>query len=455
MRTLLLAFLVACGGSATPPPVLPPLAAYRPTPPPVPSDPPTTVEGAITDAWTHGVHILVKRNPGSATTVTNLYIRGGVRNWSVADAGIEPIALRLAVHGGTAKLAKDPFTQRLSDLGSTLDSTSGEDFASLESWSLTPVWDKTFELLASAFLEPALPAEQLEIERQRSLAALANEQADPDALLGLRVHETYFAGTPYAVRAIGTKASVGALTAEQVSAHLAKLRDRSRLLLVVVGDVDAARVIEAADHYFGQLPATYRETKLPALAERHGRVTAFEQKLPTNYISALTTGPAWDSPDFFPAWVGMVTLQRREFEEVRTKRNLSYAPSAFFNAIVQYPTAQLYVTAVDPVATMKVMLAEAKRLRDEPIPATELEGDKSTFVTGSLMRRETAQGQASYLAYAQLIGGDWHLLENMAEKIHAVTPAQIQAWAKAHLSQFQTIVVGDPAKLDRKALESF
>ncbi|HEY0251220.1 MAG TPA: pitrilysin family protein [Kofleriaceae bacterium] len=454
MRALLLAFVVACGGSAPPPPTTLPPAAPTPAPAP-PSDPPTKVEGPITDAWTHGIHILVKRNPGSATTVTNLYIRGGYRNWTTSDAGIEPVALRTAVHGGTAKIPKDAFTQRLSDLGSTLEAETSQELSSIESWSLTPVWDKTFELLASAFTEPALPKQQLEIERQRSLASLANEQANPDQLLSLHGHEVFYAGSPYAVRAIGTKESVTAMTPDQVRAHLAKLRDRSRLLIVVVGDIDPARVIEATDRYFGQLPSTYQETKLPPIANRPGRVTAYEQKLPTNYIEAIAPGPAWGSPDFFPAWLAMTTLGRREFEEVRTKRNLSYAPSAYFNPIAQTTTAALYVTAVDPVVTMKVMLDEAKRLRDEPIPTDELEGDKSTFVTYNLMRRETAEGQAQYLAYAQLIGGDWHLLENLPAKIHAVTPAQIQAWAKAHLTKMQTVVIGDPSKLDRAALEGF
>jgi predicted Zn-dependent peptidase len=47
------------------------------------------------------------------------------------------------------------------------------------------------------------------------------------------------------------------------------------------------------------------------------------------------------------------------------------------------------------------------------------------------------------------------LLQDLPAKIHAVTAAQIQAWAKAHLTHFQTVVIGDPTKLDRKALESF
>jgi zinc protease len=460
MRTLLLAtILAAC---SPPPPAVHPLpednygTATPPQPPSVvPADPPPKTEGAITEAWAHGIHILVKRNPGSETTVTNLYIRGGVRNWSATDAGIERLALSTAVHGGTAKWAKDAFTQHLSDLGSTIEADSSEDQASLESWSLTPVWDQTFEMLVSAFLQPVMPTEQIELERQRMLAALANEQADPDSMLALHSHEIVFKGNPYANRATGTKDSVASLKADQLRAHLAKLRDRSRLLLVVVGDVDPAKVIAATNSHFEALPAgTYHETKLPELAPSNGLVTTFEQKLPTNYIFASAPAPQWGTPDFFPAWLAMSVLRTRLFSEVRTKRNLSYAPSSRMSR-TQFPRVSMYVTAVDPIATMTVMLAEAKKLRDEPIATDELEGEKSALVTYTVMAAEDAAGQADNLALAQNVGGDWHLLQDLPAKIHAVTPAQITAWAKAHLTHLQTVVIGDPAKLDRKALEGF
>ena len=460
MRYLLLATLLACGGgpkpSAMPAPPAEPAPSATPVPIAPPADPPAKTEGAITEAWAHGIHILVKRTPGAESTVTNLYLRGGVRNWTASNAGVEGIALRTAVHGGTAKWAKDAFTQRLSDLGSTLEAQSNEDDSALESWSLTPAWDQTFEMLVSAFLQPALPAEQIEIERQRVLAQLADEQANPDALLGLRERAVVFAGNPYVNRAVGTKASVASLTADQLRAQLAKLRDPSRMLLVVVGDVDPAHVIAATNAAFGELPAgSYREDALPPIADRRGAVTAFEQKLPTNYIMATTVGPAWGSPDFFPAWVGMSALHERLFEEVRTKRNLSYAPSGFMRAMSQLPRVSMYVTAVDPIATMAVMLDEAKKLRDVPIPADELERAKSTFVTGTVMNAEDGAGQAEALADAQLLGGDWRLLQDLPAKIHAVTAAQIQTWAKSHLTRLQTIVIGDPTKLDRKALEGF
>jgi hypothetical protein len=64
----------------------------------------------------------------------------------------------------------------------------------------------------------------------------------------------------------------------------------------------------------------------------------------------------------------MSVLGTRVWEEVRTKRNLSYAPAArgtnfFANQ------GFLYVTTVLPDSAVKVMLGEVKRLQNEPVPA--------------------------------------------------------------------------------------
>jgi predicted Zn-dependent peptidase len=459
----LLALLAAChSGPAAQPAMIPTTGDVAPmTPPPPPptqvpaADPAPKTEGAYTEAWVHGAHVLVKRIPGAETTATEIAIRGGVRNWTKADAGIERLALATAISGGTESMPKDAFTKHLSELGSSLDSSSGEDFSSVSAWCLTPTWDETFRMLTDAFRHPALPADELEVQRQAQLAALHQEQDDPDSKLRATLYATMYKGQPYENRALGNLEAVKALNAAQLRTHLEQLRETSRLMVVVVGDVDPQKVIGAVGTALGDLPrGAYTEQPLPPFHSDHGSLTVVEQKLPTNYILAVTPGPRWNDPDFYAMWVGMGALHTREFKEVRTKRNLSYAPAAFMRLSGE-PMIGLYVTAVDPITTMGVMLGEAKRLRDEPLPADELEAGKAQLLTETMMGTQSPMGQVGNLAVAQMLGGDWRLLNDLPGHVKGVTAAQIQAWAAKHFTHLQTVVLGDPSKLDRKALESF
>ena len=440
----------AAAPPATPVDVARPPPVTITAPPPPPADPATVTDGDVTVAYVNGLEILVKRIPGAELASGHLYIRGGVRNWSAMDAGLEDLALSTAASGGTEKLDKDAFARRLAALGSAIGASSGNDYASIRMTSITKEWDATFALLVDTFLRPALPAAELEAHRQRSLSGLRHEQETPDGRLRLAMNKLVFAGHPYANRASGTLETIAKVQLADLGAHLKRLRETGRLVFVATGDIDPAHVIEQVRAAFGALPrGGYVEAPLPAVAFDKPSLSVLEQKLPTNYCQSVFIAPGYADADYAAGLMAMSVLTDRLFEEIRTKRNLSYAPSARLSSGLSIGLGTLYVTAVDADAARKVTLDEVKRLQNEVVSAKEITSTKSTFLTSYLMENETMSGQASMLGRALLIGHDWHLARTLPEKIKAVTAAEIQAFAKKYAGRLQTVVIGDPTKIDK------
>jgi predicted Zn-dependent peptidase len=448
--------LAAC--ETVPPPSLPvnvvntapPPTVATPTPPPPAADPATVTDGDVTVAFVNGLEIIIKRIPGAELASGHLYIKGGVRNWTAADAGIEDLALSTAASGGTEKLDKDAFARRLAALGSGIGASSGNDYSSLRMTSITKEWDTTFALLMDTFLHPALPASELEQHRQRALSSLHHEQESPDSRLKLAMHERLFAGHPYLNRSSGSLETVPKIQIANLGAHLARLRQTSRLLFVAAGDLDPAHVIEQLRATLGALPrGDYRETPLPRVAFDKPSLAVIEQKLPTNYCESIFIAPGYGEADYAAGLMAMSVLTDRLFDEIRTKRNLSYAPSARLASNLSIGLGVLYVTAVDADAARKVTLDEVRSLQNEAVPAKEITSAKSTFLTGYLMGNETMSGQAGMLAQARLMGNDWHLARTLPSLIKAVTAEGIQAFAKKYAGRLQTVVIGDPAKIDK------
>ncbi|HEX3854419.1 MAG TPA: hypothetical protein VHW01_25830 [Polyangiaceae bacterium] len=52
-------------------------------------------------------------------------------------------------------------------------------------------------------------------------------------------------------------------------------------------------------------------------------------------------------------------------------------------------------------------------------------------------------------------GGDWRLVRTLPERVRAVTPTQVRAWASKNLTHLHTFVLGDDRTLDKDLLESF
>jgi zinc protease len=406
-------------------------------------------EGDVTEATIDGMHVLIKRIPGAEMETTNLYIRGGARNWGKADAGVEAVALQAAATGGAGSLDKVAFDRRLSELGSSIYTDTNPDWSLVGAKGLGKNFDATFGLIADVFLRPAMPPANVELVRSQQLVNLQRMQEQPEGRLGLLVNDTLFAGLPYDNQPDGTLESVKSLTTEQLNAHLAKLRDGSRLLLVVVGDVDPAHVLALARDAYGKLPhGLYKETPLPYPSFTAPRLVTEKRELPTNYLQGWFISPSFGSPDYPASRVAMAYMWDQLFKEVRTKRNLSYAPGAGVSVSQGGAMGRVSVSAVDPTTTYKVMLDELRRLQSTPLTTAELAGAKNVYLTGVINDAEATDGQANLLAIGALLGNDWHYASRFPDQVRAVTPAQVQAFAKKYIVNLQTVMLGDPAKLD-------
>ncbi len=424
-------------------------------PPSAPSDPAPVVDGDITVAYENGLRILVKRTPGAELAAIQLYIKGGVRNWSKADAGIELLALRTATSGGAGQLDKDAFSKKLSALGSDIGASSQNDDSVIEAKTLATAFDETMGLLVDTFLAPKMPDSEIEVGRQRQLTQIRRDDETPDGKLGLLATKALFSGHPYENRPVGTVESVSSLQSAGLLAHLAKLRETSRLELVVVGDVSADHVRELVRASLGKLPrGAYVSAPLPTPSFDRAKATLTDAKMPTNYVQSLYVGPGWHDPDFAAGILAMSVLGDRIWEEVRTKRNLSYAPNAGLRWGSEITRGTLYVTAVDPNAAIKVMFDEVERLKTDLVPDGDLKGVKSQFLTGHLTQNESSDGQASWLGMTDIVGGDYRLSRTLPERIKAVSPAEIQAYMKKRVQRLQTVVLGDASKIDQHLFES-
>jgi zinc protease len=407
---------------------------------------PTAVDGDVTAYDLNGLEVLVKRILGAEFVATSLVVRGGVANWAKEESGIEQLALEVAATGGTERLDKDAFARRLETMGSTISALSTNDFGMLSVKSLRSSFGPTFDLLADAFLRAALPASEVELVRQRMLSGLKRQLEDPDGALALLGEKVLFSGHPYEKRSGGTLESVARLTREGAARHLAKLRETQHLLLVVVGDVDPAAVAVKARATFEALPrGSFREKPLTPPTFAKASLVPETRALETNYVASLFPVPHPGERDYPAARVAMNFLSYRLFEEVRTKRNLSYAPyAAVNNGGVAY--GELYVTAVDPKTTFKVMAEEVERLKARRITEKELTDTKEEYLSAIVNATQTTDAQVRFLTAWRLFAGDFREARRVPERIRAVTAAEVQAFAKKYLVNMQTAYLGDPSK---------
>ena len=395
----------------------------------------------------NGLKVLLKRREGSLTVAAGLFIRGGAANINAQNAGIETLMLSVATEA-TTNFPRARMRSELSRMGTVIGSSSNNDYSVLSLATTRMHFDRSWQIFTDVVLRPSFTKDDVALVQRRQVVSLSDDTDNPDVYLQRLQERVAYANHPYLNNTSGTPETVGKLTPEDLRAYHTKLMETSRLLLVIVGDLNPADVKEMVTASFGKLPrGNYKVESVPQLAFDKSSVEVTPRELPTNYIQGLFSAPSLTSPDIYAMRIASSLLRDRVFEEVRVKRNLSYAPDAFLRTQAAN-VGGLYVTAVDANQSIRVMLSEISRLQNEPVSNDDIHAVIAQYLTTYYLGQETNAAQAGELAQYELIGGGWRNSVDFLERLTAVTPADIQRVSQKYMKNIRFVVLGNPRSID-------
>jgi predicted Zn-dependent peptidase len=407
----------------------------------------------IDDFTVAGIHVVHKPITANDVIAVQLFVKGGAAAITPANAGIEQLIVDAAPLG-TAKYTKEQFTAAATKNGAQIGGSADLEYTSMTLRAVRQNWDASWDLFADAVAHPTFPAAEVAVARGQLVNQVRQRTDDPDSYLEQVSDSVVFAGHPFAPEPRGTPRSVASLTSADLAKWHARRFTRANMLIVVVGNVAHDDLVAKISQSFGQLPAAGGAVaSVPALPPMKASVTIMNRSLPTNYIQGTFAAPPSRSRDAAAVRLAVRILSDRLFEEVRTKRNLTYAVYSFFRG-GSVGRGAVYVTATDPDTTLKVMLAEVRRLQREPVSSERLQESRNDYVTAYWMGQETNLGQAAQLGAFELTGGGWRNALALVDKVRAVTPADIQRVATRYFRNARFVVVGDPKKIDRALFQS-
>ena len=401
-----------------------------------------------------GVKVILRRTTATGIVAANLYLLGGTRQVTRETAGIEPFLLEMSEYG-TRKYSRDVLRRKMSRLGGLIVVEPQEDWTMIGIRTSTDRFDSTWAIFADRVMHPTFPERDLELVRQRFLSALAQRRDDPDALAEHLADSIAFAGHPYEIPVSGTERSISPLTVADLRRYHAAQMVTSRLLLVVVGDIEREHLERLVRATLSQLPrGSYTWTAPPPAPRGEGAVVIVHRRLPTNYILGYYAGPLASHSDAQALRIATSALTGRLFAEIRTRQTLTYDVHAPY--LERAATAGgLYVSTVSPDATLRLMRAAVRDLQFELIDPVGLRRMEAQYITDYFLDNETNAAQANFLARAEIYRGDWRIAERFVEELRSVTPGQVQRVARQYMRDLRFAYVGDSTRVDRRLLTDF
>jgi zinc protease len=416
---------------------------------PIPATLPTPTEKTLAN----GLRVIVAKSSDLPLITADLTVRGGASSDPKGLAGVSSLTAELLTEGTTTRSATQ-VARETEALGANLEAGSGWEAASLTLSVTENNAAPAMAIMADVAQSPAFAATELDRVRAETLDGLSVAYQRPGSLAGFATAPVLYAGSPYGHVAGGTPGSLPKIKRTDLAKTHAAYWRPDNAVLVLTGNLTPEAGFALAEKAFGgwKKPASPAPAAPAAPSGYQPRNVVID--LPgTGQAAVVLAKPAITrtDPNYYQGVVANTVLgvgfSSRLNQEIRIKRGLSYGAGSSLTPQGRFGGFSARVQTKNPSAAEVVSLtrAELTRLASEPASAGELTARKSVLVGSFGRDLGTSEGLANILGNLAVYGVPLTEIQSYAAKVEAVTPEEVQAFAKAQLdpAQMSVIVAGD------------
>ncbi len=426
--------------------------AERMSPPPPGEAPAVMRSDFVETQLSNGIPLVTAQTSNVPISTITLVMPGGDATDSMGKAGLAQMAASLA-DNGTANRSATQIAATLEALGASISLNSGRDgiYASITAPDVNLA--VAGEVLVDVVRNANYPDEEVERERKRFLDGFASTLKDPGALADLVSTRVMYGDAPYG--RVGNQTSLAAITRDDLMAHRQQWWHPASAKLVVSGGIAPDAAKELVENLFGDWTSDVAAP--PAISNPAGNGTEPRTvviDMPDAGQAAVVAGVralSRSDEDFYRLWLTNTVLgsgsNGRLFEEVRTKRGLSYGAYSqleqSLDASLLTANAQTKNETADEVAG--VFFEQFKLMADAPLDE-ELLQKRRLFLSGAIARSlETSGGFNGQVANLMLRGIAPGEAFAIAERLAGVSADDTVQVAQKYLAadRASLVIVGD------------
>jgi predicted Zn-dependent peptidase len=367
---------------------------------------------------------------------------------------------------GTKTRDSKKMSEDVDRLGATLG--AGAQFGSaatqINASGLSDNLDEWFALLVDILQNPTFPADELAKFKARLKAQIRQVRANAGFLVAERFSRAVYGNHP-AATIFPSEASVDAITPELLAKWHRERYAPQNAILGIAGDVNSATLLPKLKQWLGGWAKSDLKEEMPPnpvppttkkiyLVNRPGSVQTDVA------IGNIAIGRA--DPDY-PAVVVMNRIvgdgpAARLFMNLREEKGYTYGVYSQFTAL-KYPgpwRAGGNMRSEVTEGAMTEFFKEFQRIREEPVPASEMDDCIRSVVAAFALSLEQPTTLLNYAITRKIYNFPADYWETYPAKISAVTAADVARVARKYVNpeNMQVVAVGEASKI-KAVLEKF
>jgi predicted Zn-dependent peptidase len=388
----------------------------------------------VRDVLPNGLRLLTERMPHVRSVSIGVWLARGSRHEPQEQSGIAHFVEHMLFKGTATRSAED-IAQTIDSIGGQMDAFTAKEYASYYIKVLDEHLPLAVDVLSDIVMNPAFSREDIEREKKVVLEEIKMVEDTPDDLVHELFTENFWHNHPLGRPILGTPETVEALTAEGLRRYFTTSYSAPNLIVAAVGNVTHEQVRDLVMRAFEGLP-TVSEPLNGGPPTAVPRVVVRSKDLEQSHVCLGTSGYQQDHEDRYSSYVLNTILggsmSSRLFQNVREKRGLAYAVFSGLSSYRDTGSMTIYAgcanTAVEEL--IDVVIAELKRMKDEPMLESELRRAKDHLKGSLMLSLESTSSRMSHLARQEIYFDRQFGLDETLEGVERVTTDEVQRVAR-------------------------
>lgn len=342
---------------------------------------------------------------------------------------------------GTKTRSAARIAQTIDAVGGQLNAFTEKEYVGFYAKVLDSHLPLAFDLVSDIVLNPSFPAVELERERNVIFEEINMVEDSPQELIFDLYQEHFWKDHPLGAPISGTKKSVAGISRSDVREFFRGNYTAANMVVAVAGNVRHREVHKLAERYFSSLQPGIVNDPGPPPRVYAGRLVRHKAHLEQTHVCLATPAPAVASEQRYAAHLLCNILgggmSSRLFQNIREKRGLVYSIYSMLNLYHDAGALVVYAGAAPEKASavVELTLKELRKMREQLIPAEELQRAKENIKGSVMLGLESSSSRMSNLAQQIIYYGRFYELEEILKAVERVSAREIRNLANELFSE--------------------
>ena len=404
-----------------------------------------------------GLIVLTERMEHMRSVAMGVWIKSGSRCEPAEANGISHFVEHMLFKGTRSRTAQH-IAREMDSIGGNLDAFTGKETICFNVKSLAEHVPIALDVLADLVLNPVFDLPDIERERGVILEEIKIDEDNPDVLVHELFTQAFWKDHPLGWPILGTAATVSKLDRQSLAAYHGDRFHGGNMIFSAAGNLEHESFVAAVESKFSALAGGATLDELPA-PEAAARIVRRNKKSleQVQICLGVPAPPITDENRYATLILNTVLgggMSSRLFQTIREERGMAYSIYSDLSPYRDTGTLLVYAgtSAGKALEVVDLILAEFRKLKQEPLTGEELTRAKDQVKGNILMGLESSNARMANLARQEMYFHEFITVDEIIARIGEVSAAQVQAMAQ-RLFDPERIAVTLLGRLDGVKLE--